>query len=111
MEIKIADNFKSRLIGLMFKKKIDYGLLINVKGNSKISSSIHSCFMRTAIDVYFIDNENIVFEKIVLKPWRFYMPKKKASYILETPVNSIDLKKEEKVNLDNLIHLKDFQQW
>ena len=110
MEIKLANNFKNRLLGLMFKKKFNYGLLIKVKGNLKINSSIHSCFMRRTIEVYFINENNIVYEKIVLKPWNFHTPSKKAKYILETPINFINLKKGEKVNLENLIHQKDFQQ-
>ena len=80
IKIKYADNYLKRLFGLMFKKDIDYGLLFILK----YGSSIHTCFMNFTIDVYFLDENKTVFEKVTLKPWKFYKPSKKAKYILET---------------------------
>lgn len=94
IKIKYADNYSKRLIGLMFKKNIDYGLLFILK----YGSSIHTCFMRFNIDVYFLDENKIIFDKITLKPWKFYKPSKKAKYILETKENYIYLNKGDKIN-------------
>ena len=47
--------------------------------------------MRIEIDVYFIDENKTVFEKVSLKPWRFYKPKRHARYILETKKGKIKL--------------------
>ena len=58
IEIKYADNYIKRLLGLMFKKDIDYGLLFILK----YGSSIHTCFMNFTIDVYFLDENKIIFE-------------------------------------------------
>ncbi len=98
IEIKYADNYIKRLLGLMFKKDIDYGLLFILK----YGSSIHTCFMNFTIDVYFLDENKTVFEKVTLKPWKFYKPSKKAKYILETKKNYINLKKGEKLELNKL---------
>jgi len=98
IKIKYADNYLKRLFGLMFKKDIDYGLLFILK----YGSSIHTCFMNFTIDVYFLDENKTVFEKVTLKPWKFYKPSKKAKYILETKKNYIELKKGEKLELDKL---------
>ena len=98
IEIKYADNYIKRLLGLMFKKDIDYGLLFILK----YGSSIHTCFMNFTIDVYFLDEDKTVFEKVTLKPWKFYKPSKKAKYILETKKNYINLKKGEKLELNKL---------
>lgn len=87
IKIKIADNYFKRLIGLMFKKDIDYGLLIILK----YGSSIHTCFMRFAIDIYFLDENKIVFDKVTLKPWKYYKTSKKAKYVFEVKKNSIKL--------------------
>ena len=87
IKIKYADNYFKRLIGLMFKKDIDYGLIFILK----YGSSIHTCFMRFNIDAYFLDENKIIFDKVTLKPWRYYNPRKKAKYILETKENSLDL--------------------
>ena len=54
-------------------------------------SSIHTMFMRFAIDVYFIDENKIIYDKATLKPWRFYKPEKQAEYILETRKNKLKL--------------------
>ena len=98
IKIKNVDNYLKRLFGLMFKKDIDYGLLFILK----YGSSIHTCFMNFTIDVYFLDENKTVFEKVTLKPWKFYKPSKKAKYILETKKNYINLKKGEKLELNKL---------
>ena len=98
IKIKYADNYLKRLFGLMFKKDIDYGLLFILK----YGSSIHTCFMNFTIDVYFLDENKTVFEKVTLKPWKFYKPSKKAKYIPETKKNYINLKKGEKLELNKL---------
>lgn len=88
MKIKIADTFTKRLIGLMFKKDIDYGLLFT----DIIYPSIHTSFMRFEIDVYFIDENYVVIDKITLKPWKYYKSKNKCKYILETKKDELKIK-------------------
>ena len=78
--IIISDTFLKRLKGLMFKTDFKEGMLFK---NLKYGSSIHSLFMKFTLEVYFIDERNVVFDKIILKPWKSYKPIKKAKYILE----------------------------
>ena len=47
--------------------------------------------MRFEIDVYFLDENLLIFEKTTLKPWKFYKPKKQAKYILETKKDLLKL--------------------
>ncbi len=84
-EIKIANTFFSRLMGLMFKKNAKVPLLFEIpeKINKKERSSIHSFFMRFEIALVFIDKSNAVYEISELKPWNCYVPKKPAKYIVE----------------------------
>lgn len=80
IKITYADNFLKRFKGLMGKKDIDFALLFcNLK-----DSGIHTHFMRFDIDVYFLDENKVVFEKTTLNPWKFYRPEKRAKFILET---------------------------
>lgn len=80
--IKIANTFLKKLMGLMFKKNFDYGLLIP---NCK---SIHTFNMKENIDVLLLDsnfmvlmiNKNVKKNKII----NFYT-KEKHPYILELP--------------------------
>lgn len=88
MKIIKADTFFKRFKGLMGKKEFEEGLLFtNLK-----DSSIHTLFMRFEIDVYFIDKNKIIYDKVTLKPWKFYNPKKQAEYIFETKKDKLKLK-------------------
>ena len=58
---------KTIRILLMFKKDIDYGLLFILK----YGSSIHTCFMRFTIDIYFLDENKIVFDKVIALMFSF----------------------------------------
>ncbi len=103
-EVKIANDFFSRLMGLMFKGDADYPLLFNMKEKRKNrwESSIHSCFMRFELKLVFIDENNTVFEMADLKPWRYYVPKKAAKYIIEFSKEDFD---EECIKLGDVIGL------
>ena len=93
IKITRVDNFYKRFKGLMGKKDFDFALLFcNLK-----DSRIHTHFMRFEIDVYFLDENLVIFEKTTLKPWKFYKPKKQASYILETKKEKLKLKIGEKL--------------
>jgi len=82
--LKFANSYFSRLKGLMFKKKLDYVLVLKPsKSNFKLFSSIHTFFMRFTIDVVFLDKNKKVVEIAQISPWKFYIPKKSVKYILE----------------------------
>ena len=88
IKIVYADDFYKRFKGLMGKKDIDFALLFR----NFMDSSIHTSFMRFTIDVYFLDENKVIFEKATLTPWDFYKPQKQAKYILETKKDNLKLK-------------------
>lgn len=94
MKIIYADTFFKRFKGLMGKKDFNE---VMVFSNLK-DSGIHTMFMRFEIDIYFIDENMVVFDKVTLKPWRFYKPKKQAKYIIETRKNRLNLKINDKID-------------
>lgn len=83
-----AKTFKQRLLGLMFKKNIDYGLLF------RNCNSIHTFFMKENIDVVMTDKNNkVLFIKKNMKKNRIILPKKDVYNTYEFPSNFIkDLK-------------------
>lgn len=87
MKIILADTFFKRFKGLMGKKNFEDALLFT----NLTDSSIHTMFMRFEIDIYFLDKNKIIYDKVTLKPWRFYKPKNRAEYILETKKNKLKL--------------------
>ena len=91
-KIKIANSFFKRFLGLMFKARCDYPLLFEIPQNIKIKerSSIHSLFMRFELTLVFIDDDNLIYEIANLKPWKYYVPKKGAKYIIEFDKREFD---------------------
>ena len=79
-----ANTFYKKLIGLMFKRNIDYALLF------KKCNGIHTFFMKEEIDVILTDKDNnILYLYPSLKRWRILLPKKNVYNTYELPKNSI----------------------
>lgn len=80
---KFTKNTFSQGFGLMFKKKINYGLVFNF--NIENIKSIHTCFMRFPIDLLFL-NSNMNVTKVVryAKPWTFSITGR-GKYVIELP--------------------------
>lgn len=84
---KVASNFLRRAVGLLFTNKLasDSGLFITN------CSSIHTFFMRYAIDAVFV-NKHFVVTKVVrnIRPWKaaFDMG---AAAVLELPAGRVDI--------------------
>ena len=104
----LADDFSSRLLGLMLKREIDYPLLFKIpqRFNSPSRSAIHTCFMLVEIIVVFVDENDEVFEIARLKPWQYYKPQKSAKYVIE--FNEEDYFKC-KLEIGNQIKIKNVQ--
>ena len=86
--IKQALSIKDRVIGLMFKKSLNFneGLLLSP------CNSIHTCFMRFPIDVVFIDKNNKVLNIIhSMRPWKFSLIYFKSKKVLELNGNTLPL--------------------
>lgn len=98
--IQIADDPASRIIGLMFRKapKGD-GLLLEP------CNSIHTFFMRYALDIVFISKKNEVVKIIRnIKPWRMTFVYFKARKTLEVPAGNLpsDLKEGDILEVRNV---------
>ncbi|WP_180994505.1 DUF192 domain-containing protein [Clostridium sp. chh4-2] len=77
--VKTADNFMTRLAGLMGRKRIgtEEGLLL------KKVSCIHTCFMRFPICTVYLDSDYCVIDSEVVKPWRCGKFCRGAVHVLE----------------------------
>ena len=78
-----ADSFKKRLFGLMGKRNIKTGLFFPK------TRSIHTFFMKEAIDVIMIDKSNTVVYYQTNVPKNKIIIKKKAYHTIELPSNSL----------------------
>ena len=84
IEIKEAKSFKDRLIGLMFRKNINKGLLF------RNCRSIHTFFMKDEIDIITTDkNDNIIKVYKSVKKNKIIIAPKHTKNIYELPKGTI----------------------
>lgn len=79
-QLWIADSFFSRLAGLQFRRTLppDAGLLL-VPCNS-----VHTCFLRLALDVVFLDRQGVVLAvRRNVRPWRLTLGPRNGYATLE----------------------------
>ncbi|MGE5672766.1 MAG: DUF192 domain-containing protein [Mycobacterium leprae] len=85
VEVRPADSFGTRLLGLMFRRSLGpgEGLLIEP------CKAIHTHFMRFPIDVLFLDGLGQVLHVIpAMAPWRHSPYIKGANSVLELPAGA-----------------------
>lgn len=70
----------------MFKKNIEPIFL-------KTRFGIHTFFVKASVVVLVLDNQNIIQQKKIVKPWRVFCWNPKYSRILELPTNNKQIKK------------------
>lgn len=77
--VKVADKFISRLVGLLNRNSIDdnEGLLL------KKCSSIHCFFMKFTIDAVYLSEDMQVLYKETIKPWRVGKIVRNSCHVLE----------------------------
>lgn len=84
--VELAQSFRTRLFGLMFRKSLPdgHGLWLEP------CKQIHMFFMRFAIDVIFLDERGlVVYRAEHFKPWRVGPMVWKAKGALELPAGTL----------------------
>lgn len=86
-KLEIAATFSERFWGLQFRQSLaaDAGLLITP------CNSIHTCWMRFAIDAIFLDSKGQVLAIKRVAPWRATLPTRGATCVVEVLPGSIGL--------------------
>jgi uncharacterized membrane protein (UPF0127 family) len=86
-ELSIADDFISRSVGLLKNATLPEGQGLWIKR----CNSIHTFFMRFAIDAVFVDKKlQVVSVYRDLRPWRITRLYLKASSVIELPSGTLD---------------------
>ena len=102
--VEIAETFKGRLTGLMFKEEFT-AMLFKQKYSDRLSGSIHTCFMKVPIDIIYINTKLEIQEIATLDVWKLYIPKKcNIQYIIELPQKTCleqDIKVGDKAVIEN----------
>ena len=95
-QLTVADTFFSRFCGLQFKRElaVGSGLLLVPCG------SVHTCWMRFPVDVFFIsDSAHVVHVRRNVRPWRVAICRAPSHAVLEVASGAIDLESEDEIRL------------
>lgn len=85
-KLKTADTLASRTKGLLGRQELPSGEGLWIKR----CNSIHTFFMKFAIDAVFVDSElNVVAVHRDLKPWRITWPHLRATSVFELPSGTL----------------------
>lgn len=87
IQMRAADTFSTRLVGLIGKAALaeGHGLLITK------CSSVHTCFMRHTIDVVYLDAQGRIVKCVErMRPWRFSRGGMRAAHTLELAAGAIE---------------------
>jgi hypothetical protein len=85
--IQVADSFLDKLVGLMGRKSLvpGTGMLL------RPCSTIHTCWMRTPIDVLYLDKHwRVVAIDAAVKPWRVGSIRFRTRMVLELPAGTAE---------------------
>jgi len=82
---KWLNNPISQSVGAMFRKKIDYALVFPLRKTTKSGAAIHMFFVFTPLTVLWVNEEKVVVDKGLAKPFRTYAPSEEAKYVIELP--------------------------
>ncbi len=85
-------SYLCRLRGLTFRRSLPEGegLLLVDRAETRRNAAIHMLGVFFPIGVAWITRDQVVVDLTVAKPWRFYVPKGRAQYILEGPPNILE---------------------
>lgn len=96
--LQAATNIWSRFLGLQFRSALPpaQGLLIVP------CSSIHTMFVRFALDVFFLSEDGTVTEvRRDVRPWKIAIPKQRSHAVLETTAGTLDLEPGTQVAIES----------
>lgn len=89
--VRVADSFFSRAKGLLGERELPSGRALWIKGSRLVDcNSIHTWFMRFAIDAVFVD-KGLVVRAVYqdLRPWRMTWPVMGAQSVFELPAGTL----------------------
>lgn len=80
-----CESFLCRMRGLMFRRPLalDEALLLVEGRPGRLNTAIHMAFVFQSLGVAWLDEERKVVEARVALPWRWYVPRSPARYVLE----------------------------
>jgi uncharacterized membrane protein (UPF0127 family) len=84
-KVRWCQSFTCRLRGLTFRRRLeqDEGLLLVERSESRSNTAIHMWMVFFPITAVWLDKDFQIVDMKLAKPWRVYMPRQAAMYVLE----------------------------
>lgn len=91
-QVRWCESLLCRSIGLMFRGGLaeGHGLLLVQRAQDAVSAGIHMLFVFFPLGVIWLAQDGKVVDSTLAEPWRIYVPKEKAYYILEGPAGILE---------------------
>ncbi len=91
-QVRWCESMLCRSVGLMFRRSLGNhsGLLLVQRARDAVSAGIHMMFVFFPLGVLWLEQDGKVVDSVLAKPWRVYVPKERAYYILEGPPRILD---------------------
>ena len=93
--VKHNKTILSKTLGLMFHRWTDHPYVFYFNKEKRID--LHTFFCFYPLHLYFLDKKKKVVEIKLMRPFRIYISKNKAKYVVES-MNDLDILVGDKVN-------------
>jgi len=84
-----ASTFTEKLVGIMFKKKLEKPMLFFFSRKASFENSIHSLFCFVTFDAIFLDENRKIVQTQTVKPFTLNITPKPSLYLIEAPEGSV----------------------
>ena len=102
--VRFARTFMSRFRGLMLRRNVETGLVLEIpEGRGRYGSGIHMFFMLVPLDVLFVDGDMRVVDSATLRPWQICNPIEPAKYVIELREGKI---RESKTKVGDILEFR-----
>ena len=84
--------FGAKLRGLTFRRRLEPGTgVVLVEGRpARLSTAIHMAFVFFPLGVAWLDADGRVVDSRLARPWRVYVPRFSAKFVLEGPPGMLE---------------------
>jgi len=90
LKIEYAETMPQKIIGLMFRRKLNHALWFKLGKKTRIGASIHSFFVFFPFDIIWLDGKKVVDLRKNVKPFTLNLtPEKPADSFIELPAGTI----------------------
>ncbi len=94
----LCDNILKKAKGAILKRKLNNAYIFPLKKPCIMNAGIHMYFVFTSLAVIWLNEEKVVIDKVLARPFNAYVPENPAKWVIELPPE-----KYEKINIGDYL--------